>query len=84
MKKHLAKKLIWAAATGVASGVVRRVTRRAMHDPFGGRRLPRMVTRRIGFGPSLAWAAGTGALLAIVDVLREQKEETVELGVRTA
>lgn len=71
---HLARNLMLAAAGGVTSKVVRRMTRRAMHDPYGDPRLPRPVRRRSGLGTALLLAAGTGAFLALADVLKEQEK----------
>jgi len=71
---HLARNLMLAAAGGVTSKVVRRATRRMMHDPVGEPRLPRPVRRRSGLGTALLLAAGTGAFLALADVLKEQEK----------
>lgn len=69
---NLGRKLMWAVAGSVASRAVRRVTRSAMHTPYGAPRLPRTARRRSGFGTGLAWVAGASAAMALADVLREQ------------
>lgn len=68
----LARKLMWTVAGTVASRAVRRVTRGAMHTPYGAPRLPRLVRRRSGFATGLAWVAGAAAAAAVADVLAEQ------------
>ena len=70
----LARKVMWGVAGGVTSKVVRRVTRKALHTDYGAPRLPNPVRRRSGFGTALMWAAGTGAFLALADVLKDQRK----------
>ena len=50
------------------------MTRRALHNARGTPRVPRSARRRSGIGPMLAWAAALGVLLALADVLREQRQ----------
>jgi hypothetical protein len=52
---------------------VRRATRRAMHTPEGVTRLPRAAKRNHGIGTVIALAAAAGAMLALADVLQEQR-----------
>lgn len=72
-----ARHVMMAVAGGITSKAVRRVTRRVMHDPVGTPRLPRPVRDRSGMGTALLLAAGTGAFLALADVLKEQEKYTV-------
>ena len=64
-------------ATGILGGtttkLARTVTRRVMRRQDGAPRLPRAARRRQGIGTMLAWAAALGVLLALADVLREQR-----------
>ncbi len=62
--------MVGAATTMLA----RKVTRRAMHSPRGTPRLPRAARRNRSFAMMLALAAATGALLALGDVLQEQRK----------
>lgn len=71
---NLSRKIMWALVGTAASRVVRSRTRKAMHTEYGAPRLPRPV-RRSGFGTALALAAGTGALMALADVLNEQGKD---------
>jgi hypothetical protein len=53
--------------------LARTATRRAMHTRTGHPRLPRAARRNEGFGMMLLLAAAAGALLAVGDVLQEQR-----------
>jgi hypothetical protein len=67
-----------AAATvigGATTMVVRRVARGALHDSFGEPRLPGRRRNRRGLGMVLLWAAAAGIVLALADVLTEQRQE---------
>jgi hypothetical protein len=72
---NLSRKILWAVLGTAASKVVRNRTRKAMHTQYGDPRLPRPVKRRSGLGTAIALAAGTGALMALADVLSEQGKE---------
>jgi hypothetical protein len=61
--------LIGAATTMLA----RTATRKAMHTRHGAARLPRAVRRSDGFGTMLLLALAAGAMLALGDVLQEQR-----------
>lgn len=66
-------------ATGILGGattmLTRSATRRVMHRRrTGARRLPRNVSRRNGIGVMLAWAAAAGVLLALADIVNEQRK----------
>ena len=53
--------------------LVRRATRRAMHTPEGITRLPRATKQNHGIGSVIVLAAAAGAMLALADVLQEQR-----------
>lgn len=65
-------------ASGILAGtttkLARTVARRAMHDRGGAPRVPGRVRYRNGIGVMLAWAAAVGVMLALADVLREQRK----------
>jgi hypothetical protein len=46
-----------------------------MHTEHGAPRLPYRVRRRSGLGTAIVLAAGTGALMALADVLNEQGKD---------
>ena len=50
----------------------RRATRDALHTRAGATRLPRPVRRQRNMQNALLMAVGTGALMAVADVLQEQ------------
>jgi hypothetical protein len=75
MASNLARDVMWAVAGGLTSKVVRRATHSAMHTDEGHPRLPGTVRRSSGLGTVLLWAAGTGALLALADVMREEQKQ---------
>jgi len=66
--------LIGAAMTML----VRSITRRAMHDRRGTLKLPRAASRANGLTTVLALAAASGALLALGDVLQEQRKHLAQ------
>ena len=74
---NMGRNLMWAMAGGLTTGVVRRATRRAMHTEYGATRLPAAARQRRGLSSALMFAAGTGAMLALADVLKEQRRETL-------
>jgi len=53
--------------------LVRGATRRAMHARDGTLRLPSATRRNGGFGAIVVLAAAAGAMLALADVLQEQR-----------
>ena len=63
---------------GTATQLARSVARRAMHDGSGAPRLPSSVRRRSDLGTLLAWALAAGVMLAVADLLREQRKLTTE------
>jgi hypothetical protein len=72
---NLSRKILWAVVGTAASKVVRSRTRKAMHTEYGAPRLPYPVRRRSGLGTAILLAAGTGALMALADVLNEQGKD---------
>jgi hypothetical protein len=67
-------------ATGILGGtttmLARSATRRAMHGKSGAPRLPQAARRRQGMGTMLVWAAAAGVILALADILIEQRRES--------
>ena len=72
---NLPRKILWMVLGTIATRIVRSRTRKAMHTEYGAPRLPRPVRRRSGLGTALLLAAGTGALMALADVLNEQGKD---------
>lgn len=70
----IGRKVMWGLAAATASKVARRGTRSAMHTDYGSVRLPRRVRAKNGLGTVLMFAVGTGVVLALADVLKEQKQ----------
>jgi hypothetical protein len=66
------------ALGGATTMLVRTATRRAMHAKGGAPRLPATVRHRRGFGAMLAWAAAAGVLLAMADLLLEQRASSAQ------
>lgn len=67
----------WAVAGAAVTKLSRAATRKAMHDPVGTPRLPRRARRSNGFGTMILFAAMAGALLALGDMLQEQRKRVV-------
>ena len=57
-----------------ATMVTRKATRSAMHRRTGEPRLPRVARRHRGLAMILLLAVGAGAMLAMADVLQEQRK----------
>jgi hypothetical protein len=67
--------MVSAAVTMLA----RNATRRAMHDQSGAPKLPRAARRSDSVTMLLIVAAASGALLALADVLQEQRRQLADL-----
>lgn len=72
MANGLGRKILWAVLGGAAMKAARGATRDALHTRVGATRLPRPVRRQRNLQAALLMAVGTGALLAVADVLQEQ------------
>lgn len=59
--------------------VARRLMRRAMHNPNGAPRVPAAVRRNNSLPVALLLAAAAGALLALADVLQEQRKRATQV-----
>ena len=70
----MAQTVGWGVAGAATTMVARTLTRRAMHDRRGVPRLPRTTRRNNSFGTMLLLAATAGALLALGDVVQEQRK----------
>jgi hypothetical protein len=66
--------MVGAAVTMLA----RKATRRAMHDESGVPKLPRAARRGNSVTMLLIVAAASGALLALAEVLREQRRHLAD------
>ena len=68
-------------AAGVLGGTTTRLTRtaacRALHAKTGAPRLPQRARDRSGLLMMLAWAAAAGVILALGDVLLEQRKQSM-------
>jgi hypothetical protein len=69
----MADQMTAAVLGGATTMVARRVTRSALHDTFGEPRLPARMRHQRGLGTMLLWAAAAGIILALADVLMEQR-----------
>ena len=66
----------WGLIGSATTMLARTATRRAMHRRDGDPRLPRAARQSPGFGMMLLLAAAAGAMLALGDVLLEQRKNT--------
>lgn len=71
----LGRGLAGAATTMLA----RTMTRRAMHDRRGAPRLPRAAQRNQSFWMVIALATAAGVLLAVGDVLQQQRKRVSQV-----
>jgi hypothetical protein len=74
----MAQTAAWGVAGAATTMLARKVTRRAMHKPGGVPRLPRAARRNYSFGMMLLLAGAAGVLLALGDVVQEQRKHVVE------
>lgn len=65
----------WGLIGAAVTKLSRMATRKAMYRRSGAPRLPRAARRSNGFGTLLLFAAAAGAMLAIGDVLQEQRRQ---------
>jgi hypothetical protein len=75
---NIGRNVVYGVLGAATTRFARRATRRAMHTETGSPKLPVAARRRSGLGMALAWAAGAGAVLAIADVLQEQRKHTTQ------
>jgi hypothetical protein len=75
---NIGRNVVYGVLGAATTRVARRATRKAMHTETGAPKLPVTARRRSGLGMALAWAAGAGAVLAIADVLQEQRKDTTQ------
>jgi hypothetical protein len=76
----LAGTLASGTVGGATTMLVRTAARKAMHGRDGAPRLPSGVRRQRGIGTMIAWAAAAGVLLALADLLLEQRSESMRPG----
>lgn len=72
----MAGRMATGALAGATTMLSRSATRRAMHEKGGAPRLPRRTRYQRGVAVMLAWAAAAGVILALADVLREQRKHS--------
>jgi hypothetical protein len=65
----------WGLIGAATTRLSRMATRRAMHQSSGAPRLPRAARSNNGVGMLLLLAAAAGAMLALGDVLQEQRRQ---------
>lgn len=68
----------WGMIGAATTVVARALTRKMMHTQSGARRLPRRARKSTSFSTMVLLAAATGALLALGDVLQEQRKQITE------
>jgi hypothetical protein len=69
----MARKVGLGVVGGATTMLVRRASRRALHDRGGAPKLPQGTRRQRGFKTMLMWAAASGVILALADLLQEQR-----------
>jgi len=69
----------WGLVGAATTMLARRATRRAMHEPSGAPRLPRAARKSNSFGMMLVFAAAAGAMLALGDILQEQRKHVSQI-----
>jgi hypothetical protein len=76
----LAQKLGWSVVGVTTTMAMRKIANAAMHDANGAPKFSRLTRRNNSFGVMVALAVSAGVLLALGDVLKEQREDAVEVG----
>ena len=75
----MASTIGWGMVGAATTMLARTATRRAMHSRAGIPRLPRAARRSNSFGTLLLLAAAAGALLALGDILQEQRKHVADI-----
>jgi hypothetical protein len=75
----MAQTVGWGMAGGATTMLARTATRRAMHGQSGAPRLPQAAHRNKTFGMMLLLAAAAGVMLALADVLQEQRKHVTRV-----
>ena len=75
----MTRTLGWGIVGAGTTMLARSVVRRAMHEQSGAPRLPYALQGNNSFAMMLALAVATGALLALGDVLLEQRKRVVQV-----
>jgi hypothetical protein len=70
----IAQKVAWGLLGAATTKASRSATRRALHRD-GSPRLPRRARRKNGLATALMWAAAAGVILAVSDLLQEQRKD---------
>jgi hypothetical protein len=73
-----AQRIGWGLIGTGTTMLTRTAMRRALHDSGGAPRLPPAARRNHTFEMMVALAGVAGALLALADVLREQRKQVVQ------
>ncbi|MGE3177413.1 MAG: hypothetical protein AB7O32_08075 [Vicinamibacterales bacterium] len=68
----------WGMMGAATTLAARMVTRKMLHQRNGAPRLPRRTRKSTSLSTMLMLAAATGALLAIGDVLQEQRKHLTD------
>jgi hypothetical protein len=76
----LAQKFGWSIVGVTTTMAMRKIASAAMHDANGEPKFSRLTRRNNSFGVMLALAVSAGVLLALGDVLNEQRKDAVEVG----
>jgi len=74
----MTRTLGWGIVGAGTTMLARTMVRRAMHEQSGAPRLPYAMQGNNSFAMMVALAIATGALLAIGDVLLEQRKRVVQ------
>jgi hypothetical protein len=74
----MAQRLGWGVVGSATTVLARKLTRRAMRKPSGAPRLPAAARRDNSFVVMVGIAAAAGALLALGDVLQQQRKRTTQ------
>jgi len=76
----LAQKFGWSVVGVTTTMAIRKISNAAMHDADGAPKFSRLTRRNNSFGLMVALAVSAGVLLALGDVLNEQRKDAVEVG----
>jgi hypothetical protein len=74
-----AQKFGWSVMGVTTTMAVRKMANLAMRDSSGEPKLSRLTRRNRSFGVMVALAVAAGVLLALADVLNEQRKDVVEV-----
>ncbi len=72
------QRMVWGAFSAAVTMLTRKVANTVMHDAYGRPVLARITERNGSFAVMMALAMSAGVVLALSDVLRENRQQAAQ------